>query len=92
MTHEPVRDTADETLRRLVGDAVGIGRVRQGVYANIVAIRHTQHEFILDFLLKVDEDNILLSRVILSPDHAKRLLAALQDNVEKYAQAFETTG
>jgi len=60
--------------------------VASGMYANIVLINHSQSEFVVDFaqtlpgLPKPD----VVSRVILSPDNAKRLLAALEENIRTY--------
>lgn len=60
--------------------------IAQGVYSNLAIITHSSSEFILDFVRimpgvpKAD----VKSRIILTPEHAKRLLEALQDNVSKY--------
>lgn len=59
--------------------------ISRGAYANLAIVRHTPLEFILDFVLAVDSDAQLVSRIILSPDHAKRLAAALQRNIEQHA-------
>ncbi|MDR1681302.1 MAG: DUF3467 domain-containing protein [Prevotellaceae bacterium] len=60
--------------------------VAQGVYANFAVIAHSQSEFVLDFvcILPGMPKAQVKSRVILTPEHAKRLLGALQDNVLKY--------
>lgn len=60
-------------------------KIAQGVYSNLAIITHSSSEFIIDFLrvmpgLKPQAK----SRIVLTPDHAKRLLLALQDNVAKY--------
>jgi len=62
----------------------------QGVYANLAGVLHTEAEFILDFLfLQPNQPKARLrSRVISSPLHTKRLLAALADNVRKYEERF----
>lgn len=63
----------------------------KGVYSNITNIAHTQEEFILDFLYIQNQPapyGKLVSKIILSPGHAKRLLLALQDNVRKYEEQF----
>lgn len=68
--------------------------VASGVHANIVLINHSQSEFVVDFaqtlpgLPKPD----VVSRVILSPDNAKRLLAALEENVRTYEREHGTIG
>jgi len=60
--------------------------VAEGVYANLAMISHSQSEFVLDFIRMVP--NVpkakVKSRVILTPQHAKRLLRALSDNLQKY--------
>ena len=64
--------------------------VAKGVYANLALITHSSSDFVLDFAsilpgLPKPEIN---SRVIMAPEHAKRLLQALQENVYKYEQQF----
>lgn len=62
----------------------------KGVYSNLAMITHSQAEFILDFLqmLPGSPKAIVRSRIIMTPLHAKRLLAALSDNVSKYEARF----
>lgn len=58
----------------------------QGVYSNLSIINHTDFEFVLDFVYlqpNVSKGKVL-SRVILTPQNAKRFLLAMQDNVNKY--------
>ncbi len=62
--------------------------ILKGVYANMVQVGHTGEEFILDFMNIFPPTGILASRVVLSPAHAKRLAAALLDNVKKYEAQF----
>ena len=60
--------------------------VAQGTYSNLAIITHSSSEFVLDFVRimpGVPKANVK-SRVILTPEHAKRLLLALQDNVDKF--------
>lgn len=60
--------------------------VAQGTYANLAIISHSTSEFILDFVRVMPglpKANVQ-SRIVLTPEHAKRLLFALQDNVNKY--------
>ncbi len=60
--------------------------IAEGTYANLAVISHSPHEFVLDFVRLVP--NVakakVKSRVILTPQHAKRLLGALNDNIKKY--------
>ncbi|CAM1374139.1 DUF3467 domain-containing protein [Tenacibaculum xiamenense] len=63
--------------------------VAEGTYSNLAIINHSTAEFIVDFI------NIMpgvpkakvKSRIILTPQHAKRLAKALADNVRKFEQA-----
>lgn len=60
--------------------------VAQGIYSNLAVITHSSSEFVVDFVRimpGVPKANVK-SRVILTPEHAKRLLKALQDNVNKF--------
>lgn len=63
-----------------------------GVYSNLVILAHSKTEFIADFVAALPglPKAQVQSRVILAPEHAKRLLYALQDNVSKYEQQFGT--
>lgn len=60
--------------------------VAQGIYANLAVIAHSSSEFILDFIRVVPGISTakVKSRIILTPDNAKRLLFALQDNIDKF--------
>lgn len=62
----------------------------QGVYSNLAMITHSSSEFVMDFIsiLPGMAKAQVKSRVIMSPEHVKRLLMALQDNVAKYEAAF----
>ena len=60
--------------------------VAEGVYSNLAVISHSPTEFILDFIRMMPNmpKAKVKSRIILTPHHAKRLLNALQENVNKY--------
>ena len=64
--------------------------VAQGVYANLAILTHSSSEFIIDFvsMMPVVQKAEVRSRVIVAPEHAKRLLFALQDNLKKYEEQF----
>lgn len=64
--------------------------VAQGEYANFAIITHSNSEFIIDFarMMPGVPKAQIRSRVILAPEHAKRLLGALQENIMRYEQAF----
>ena len=62
--------------------------VAQGEYANFAIITHSSSDFVLDFarILPGVPKAQVRSRVILAPEHAKRLLQALQENIVRYEQ------
>lgn len=60
----------------------------KGLYSNMVQVGHTQEEFILDFMNIFPPQGQLLSRVILSPQHMKRLTEALEANLKQYESQF----
>ena len=64
--------------------------VAEGIYANLAIITHSSAEVGLDFIrvLPGVPKAVVRSRVILAPEHAKRLLLALQDNVVKFEKTF----
>jgi hypothetical protein len=64
--------------------------IAQGIYSNLAVISHSSSEFIIDFirLMPGVPKAPVKSRIILTPEHAKRLLAALQDNISKYEGQF----
>lgn len=64
--------------------------VAQGTYANLAIITHSSSEFILDFVRVMPglPKAGVQSRIVMTPEHAKRLMFALQDNVTKYEQNF----
>ena len=60
--------------------------IAEGIYSNLAIISHSTSEFVLDFirLMPGTPKANVKSRIILTPEHAKRLLMALQDNISKY--------
>ena len=60
--------------------------VAEGTYSNLAIITHSNAEFIVDFIRVMPgvPKAKVKSRIILSPQHAKRLLMALKDNISKY--------
>jgi hypothetical protein len=63
--------------------------VAQGTYANLAIITHSTSEFVLDFVRVMPgiPKAEVKSRIILTPEHAKRLLNALKDNISKFESA-----
>lgn len=64
--------------------------VAAGVYANLALVNHSPSEFVVDFiqLMPGVQQAKVRSRVILAPLHAKRVMAALQQNIANYEQQF----
>jgi len=64
--------------------------VAEGIYSNLAIITHSHSEFILDFvkIMPGVPKAKVKSRIILTPQHAKRLLNALKDNVKKFEENF----
>ncbi len=61
-----------------------------GEYANLAMIAHSNSEFVLDFirLMPGVPKAKVQSRIIMTPDNVKKLLRALQENIEKYEASF----
>lgn len=64
----------------------------KGVYTNNMLVSHSKEEFVLDFMnvYPLQNAGIVSARVITSPGHAKRILGALKENIEKYEKSFGT--
>lgn len=64
--------------------------IAQGIYSNLAVISHSSSEFILDFIRMMPgvPKAKVQSRIILTPEHAKRLLSALQENISRYEMQF----
>jgi hypothetical protein len=64
--------------------------IAQGLYCNLVLLNHTENEFVLDFafIQPANGRAKVRTRIISSPRHTKRLLQALQKNLERYEERF----
>ena len=64
--------------------------VAEGTYSNLAILTHSSSEFVADFVQMMPgmQKAQVRSRIIMAPEHAKRLLMALQDNVQKYEKQF----
>jgi len=62
--------------------------LRGGVYSNSMFVTHTKEEFILDFIMITPPVGAVTARVITSPGHMKRMVAALAENLKKYEAKF----
>ena len=66
--------------------------VAQGTYSNLAIISHSRSEFIIDFaaMLPGLQKPEVRSRILMTPEHCKRLLNALVDNIGRYESQFGT--
>lgn len=64
--------------------------IAEGQYANLAMIAHSNSEFVIDFirLMPGVPKAKVKSRIVISPEHAKRLVAALSDNIKKFEDTF----
>ena len=64
--------------------------IAEGIYSNLAMIAHSNSEFVIDFirLMPGVPKAKVKSRIIVTPDHARRLLSALKENIEKYEAAY----
>jgi hypothetical protein len=64
--------------------------IADGIYSNLALITHSNSEFVIDFIkvMPGTPKAKVKSRILLTPQHAKRLAKALLDNVEKYQSNF----
>lgn len=64
--------------------------IAEGLYANLSIIAHSSSEFVLDFIriMPNTPKAKVKARIILTAEHAKRLLSALEENIEKYESQY----
>lgn len=64
--------------------------IAEGEYANLALIAHSTSEFVVDFIRMMPgaPKAKVKARIILTPEHAKRLLAALEENVQRFEQSY----
>ena len=64
-------------------------KTAEGIYSNLAVINHSASEFVVDFvsIMPGVPKSKVKSRIILTPQHAKRLLKALADNVNRFESA-----
>ena len=91
MADEPKEQQAHQHQISIQTDPQGA----TGVYSNLMMITHRKEEFILDFLFVQPQRTPqgqaianLRSRVITTPEHMKRILKAIEENIGRYEQAF----
>ena len=64
--------------------------VAQGVYANLAVVNHSDAEFVIDFIFMQPQAPRakVRSRIITSPQHVKRLINVLEENLSRYEKRF----
>ncbi len=64
--------------------------IAQGSYVNLAIIGHSNSEFILDFIrvMPGTPKAKVTNRLVMTPEHAKRLLTTLEENIDKYEAQF----
>ena len=65
-------------------------KTSEGIYSNLAIINHSASEFVMDFIsiMPGSTKNKVKSRIIITPQHAKKLRKALNDNIDKFEQNF----
>ena len=66
--------------------------IARGSYSNLAIISHSPSEFVIDFatMLPGLQKPEISNRIVMNPEHAKRLLNALAENITKYESQFGT--
>ena len=64
--------------------------ISEGIYSNLAIINHSASEFVMDFIsiMPGSTKNKVKSRIIITPQHAKKLRKALNDNIDRFEQNF----
>ena len=64
--------------------------IAEGEFANLAMIAHSSSEFVIDFirLMPGIPKAKVKARIVITPEHAKRLLTALNENIERYEASF----
>jgi hypothetical protein len=75
--------TNSSQIQIATGDELSRGR-----YSNMMLVSHSAEEFMMEWLLNSPSGTHLVSRIIVSPGHARRIVAALTDNLHKYEKRF----
>lgn len=86
-------DSKDEKKTTKQGNQLNIElseETAEGIYSNLAMIAHSSSEFVIDFirLMPGVPKAKVKSRIVITPEHAKRLLKALEDNVNKFESTY----
>tara|TARA_B100001996_G_scaffold373422_1_gene350886 strand:+ start:362 stop:676 length:315 start_codon:yes stop_codon:yes gene_type:complete len=65
-------------------------KISEGIYSNLAIINHSVSEFVVDFIqiMPGTPKNKVKSRIIITPQHAKKLSKALNDNIKKFEESY----
>jgi len=85
---DETKEAAAKSDSKNVVSILSSPNVQKGLYSNVALIHHTEEEFMLDFLLQLGGEAQLISRIILSPAHFRRLKNAIDENLDHYEQKF----
>ena len=75
--------TNPSEIQIVTGDELSRGR-----YSNMMLVSHSAEEFMIEWLLNSPSGTHLVSRIIVSPGHVRRIIAALTENLNKYENRF----
>ena len=64
-------------------------KIAEGIYSNLAIINHSASEFVMDFVTIMPgvPKAKVKSRIVLTPQHAKRFLNALAENIQRFEKA-----
>lgn len=65
-----------------------LDELSRGRFSNNLLVGHNQEEFILDWILTAPNGMHLVSRIIVTPGHMKRIVAGVAENIHRYEQMF----
>ncbi len=85
---DPETETQETTIAKEKLKMFFPDEIKKGAFSNNVFISHTPEEFILDFVAMVPQSRSVVSRIILTPSHTKRLANALISAVVNYEKKF----
>ncbi len=62
--------------------------ILKGTYSNVMFASHNKEEFVLDFMSVFGPQGVQVAKIITSPGHFKRIVAAFNDNLKRYEEQF----
>lgn len=87
--HDNVKVTdKTETLSELSQGALASYEALKGAHSNVTTISYTANEFIFDFLSRINQPGVLISRIFTSPQQAKAIFDVLKNQIAKYEMTY----